>query len=279
MRRNIAIVTGLLVAACVLLAAAVQSVYSAPSVQKIRTRLGIEMVLIPGGSFYMGSSSGRPDERPVHKVTVSSFYIDVHPVTQKSYQALMGTNPSRWKNPNNPVERVRWSDAVRYCNARSKAEGLEPCYDLKTWKCDFSANGYRLPTEAEWEYACRAGTRTKWFFGNSPAKLSLYAWYKKNSGNKARPVKMKKPNPWGLYDMYGNVWEWCNDWYSRTYYASSPSVNPRGPSSGTKKVLRGGAYDSPATQCTSSYRFAANPGFADTCFQDEFGFRCVRRAQ
>ena len=278
MRRNQAIFAGIVTAALIVTLMGVQAVYSAPKLKKIRTRLGIVMVLIPGGEFYMGSNSGRPDERPAHKVRVSSFYMDVYPVTQASYQQLMGTNPSRVKNPKAPVERVRWTDAIRYLNARSKAEGLEPCYDLKTGKCDFQASGYRLPTEAEWEYACRAGTRTKYFFGNSPAKLSLYAWYKSNSGHKTRPVGTKKPNPWGLYDMYGNVWEWCNDWYSRDYYKHSPTVNPRGPATGTKKVLRGGSYDSPASECTSTYRHSAPPGSADVCFQQPFGFRAVRRA-
>ncbi len=252
----------------------------APRLPVITTPLGIKMVRIPGGEFWMGSNSGRPDERPAHKVRVSSFYMDICLVTQKQYKRLMGSNPSRWKNPNNPVEQVRWSDAVRYLNARSKAEGLEPCYNLRTWQCDFSANGYRLPTEAEWEYACRAGTRTKYFFGNSPTKLGLYAWYKSNSGSKPRPVAQKLPNLWGLYDMYGNLFEWCNDWYSRNYYKHSPRDNPRGPSTGTEKVLRGGCWDSNASQCTSTYRHKANPGFADVCFgYDIYGFRAVRRAQ
>ena len=121
-------------------------------------------------------------DAPPHEVAVSSFYIDKNLVTQAQYQKLMGANPSRWKVENNPVEQVRWSDAVKFCNRRSEAEGLEPCYDLKTWKCNFQANGYRLPTEAEWEYACRAGTATAYFFGDNPSKLGDYAWFDKNSG-------------------------------------------------------------------------------------------------
>lgn len=281
MHRSLAQLLALALAGCILLAGLIQSVtYSAPRLKKIRTPLGFEMVLIPGGQFWMGSNTGRPDERPAHKVTVSSFYMDTRLITQAQYQKLMGSNPSRWKNPKNPVEQVRWSDAVRYLNKRSKAEGLEPCYNLKTWKCDFAANGYRLPTEAEWEYACRAGTRTKYFFGNSPTKLGLYAWFKANSGRKPRPVGTKLPNPWGLYDICGNLFEWCNDWYGRDYYKHSPAVNPRGPATGTEKVLRGGCWDSDPSQCTSSYRHKANPGFADVCFgYDIYGFRAVRRAQ
>jgi len=177
------------------------------------------------------------------------------------------------------VEQVRWSDAVRYCNARSKAEGLQPCYDLNTWQVNVAANGYRLPTEAEWEYACRAGTRTKYFFGDDAGKLATFAWYKQNSGGKPRPVGTKPANPWGLYDIYGNVAEWCYDRYGRDYYSKSPVENPRGPATGDTRVLRGGSWDSDAAQCTSSYRHKDNPGYADVCFgYDVYGFRCVRRA-
>jgi len=246
--------------------------------RKVKTKLGIEMVLIPAGEFAMGNAQGRPDEKPVHKVKVASFYIDTHLVTQEQYEMLMKTNPSRWKNPKNPVEQIRWSDAVRYLNARSQAEGLEPCYDLKTWKCDFGANGYRLPTEAEWEYACRSGTKTKHFFGDDARKLGVFGWYKENAGSRPRPVGQKLPNPWGLYDIYGNVAEWCNDHYQLDYYKSSASVNPRGPASGKTRVLRGGSWDSPASQCTNSYRDKNNPGYADVCFgYDVYGFRAVRR--
>jgi len=252
---------------------------SAQTRETIKTKLGIEMILIPAGEFMMGNAQGGADERPVHKVKVSAFYMDTNLVTQQQYETLMRTCPARWKNPKNPVEQVRWSDAVKYLNARSQAEGIEPCYDLKTWKCDFAADGYRLPTEAEWEYACRAGTRTKYFFANDAKKLSIFAWYKKNSGSRPRPIRQKLPNPWGLYDIYGNVWEWCHDHYKPDYYKKSPSDNPRGPSTGTARVLRGGAWNSDAGHCTSSYRNKADPGYADVCFgYDIYGFRAVRRA-
>jgi formylglycine-generating enzyme required for sulfatase activity len=235
------------------------------------------MVLLPGGTFTMGDK-GQIDAPP-HGVTVSAFYIDKYLVTQGQYEKLMNDNPSRWKGKTNPVEQMRWSDAVRYCNARSEAEGLEPCYDLNTWKCNFAANGYRLPTEAEWEYACRAGTTTAYFFGDDESKLKVYAWYEDNSGGKPRPVGQKPANPWGLYDMHGNVWEWCNDFYKVDYYQESPKENPRGPETGETKVLRGGAWKFSAESCRSGYRYNENPGYADVCFgYDIYGFRCVKNA-
>jgi formylglycine-generating enzyme required for sulfatase activity len=235
------------------------------------------MVLLPGGTFTMGDEY--EIDSPPHEVTVNAFYIDKYLVTQEQYEKLMGENPSRWKAKTNPVEQMRWSDAVRYCNARSKAEGLEPCYDLNTWKCNFAANGYRLPTEAEWEYACRAGTTTAYFFGDDQLKLKAYAWYEDNSASKPRPVGQKPPNPWGLYDMHGNVWEWCNDFYKVDYYQESPKENPRGPQTGETKVLRGGAWKFSAESCRSGYRYNENPGYADVCFgYDIYGFRCVRDA-
>ena len=219
-------------------------------------------------------------DAPLHEVVVSSFAMDRNLVTQEQFQKLMGTNPSRWKGDKNPVEQLRWSDAVRFCNKRSEAEGLQPCYDLNTMKCNYEANGYRLPTEAEWEYACRAGTTTAFFFGDNPAKLGDYAWFEKNSGGRPRPVGQKQPNPWGLYDMVGNVWEWCNDFYKVDYYQESPRENPRGPSEGQNKVLRGGAWRFSAENSRSGYRYNESPGYSDVCFgYDIYGFRCVRRSE
>jgi formylglycine-generating enzyme required for sulfatase activity len=235
------------------------------------------MVLLPGGTFIMGDEN--EIDSPPHEVSVSEFYIDTHLVTQEQYEKLMGENPSRWKGKTNPVEQMRWSDAVRYCNARSESEGLQTCYDLNTWKCDFTANGYRLPTEAEWEYACRAGTTTAYFFGDDASKLKAYAWYEDNAGGKPQPVGQKPPNPWGLYDVHGNVWEWCNDFYKVDYYQESPKENPRGPETGETKVLRGGAWKFSAESCRCGYRYNENPGYADVCFgYDIYGFRCVRNA-
>lgn len=235
------------------------------------------MVRIPGGVFTMGDAD--EVDAPLHEIEISAFLMDRHLVTQAQYQKLMGTNPSRWKAESNPVEQLRWSDAVRFCNKRSESEGLTPCYDLETLKCDFEADGYRLPTEAEWEYACRAGTTTAYFFGDSPAEVGDYAWYERNSGGHPRPVGEKKPNPWGLYDLAGNVWEWCHDFYAVDYYQAAPRKDPRGPEEGTNKVLRGGAWRFSADNCRSGYRYNEDPGQADVCFgYDIYGFRCVRRA-
>jgi len=236
---------------------------------------GLQMARLPAGRFTMGDEN-EVDATP-HEVALSSFYIDKHPVTQDEYRRVMKKNPSRWKAGTNPVEQVRWSDAVRYCNARSRLDGLRPCYDLKTWECDFDANGYRLPTEAEWEYACRAGTKTAYSFGNSPVKLKDYAWFKENSGKKPRPVAQKRPNNWGLYDMHGNVWEWCNDFYKVDYYQEGPEKDPKGPKTGETKVVRGGAWKFSADSCRCGYRYNENPGYVDACFgYDIYGFRCVR---
>ena len=249
---------------------------SSPSPEVIKTKSGIEMVKISAGTFMMGGKEGDVDEKP-HKVTLDSFYMDKYLITQEEFEKAMKGNPSRWKGAKNPVEQMRWSDAVKYCNARSSLEGIQPCYSLKTWECNYNANGYRLPTEAEWEYACRAGTKTPHYFGDDPAKLKNYAWFKENSGGRPRPVGQKLPSLWGLYDMYGNVWEWCNDFYKVDYYKESPENNPKGPKTGKTKVLRGGCWNSSADECRSSYRYNENPGFADVCFgYDIYGFRCVK---
>jgi formylglycine-generating enzyme required for sulfatase activity len=252
---------------------------SIPSIQSIRTASGIEMAPIPAGDFLMGNDRGEEDEKPAHRVRVSGFYMDKVEVTQKSYEALMGTNPSKFKGPDKPVERISWLSAVKYCNARSLKEGLQPCYDPETMACNFDADGYRLPTEAEWECACRAGSATEYSFGNDPALLREYGWFKENSGEATNPVGTKRPNAWGLYDMHGNVSEWCNDFYAEDAYRRSGGDNPRGPATGEKRVLRGGSWRSEASQCRSSARSAETPGFADVCFGYEtYGFRCVRKA-
>ncbi len=236
-----------------------------------------EMIRIPGGRFQMGDQQ-EADAKP-HPVAVSAFLMGKTLVTQEQYEKAMGDNPSRWTGGSNPVEQVRWSDAVRFCNKRSEQEGLRPCYDLKTWKCDFDADGYRLPTEAEWEYACRAGAATAYFFGDDAAKLGDFAWFDKNSGGHPRPVGQKQPNAWGLYDMCGNLWEWCNDFYNVDYYRQSPLTDPKGPESGPTKVVRGGAWRFSAERCRAGYRYNENPGYADVCFgYDIYGFRCVRKA-
>jgi formylglycine-generating enzyme len=235
------------------------------------------MVLIPAGDFTMGDSAGRADENP-HAVTVSAFYLDRHPVTQQMYEEVMGINPSKHKGQRNPVERTQWTDAVRFCNKCSELEGLTPCYNLETWECNYDANGYRLPTEAEWEYACRAGGAGKYCFGDSEAELPKYAWFKPLSQGKPRPVGQKLPNRFGLVEMHGNVWQWCNDWYGEIY-ADSPREDPRGPATGTMRVLRGGAWDCTAEKLRSAYRHKEFPVYSDACFgADSYGFRRARSA-
>lgn len=240
---------------------------------------GAKMVLIPAGEFKMGADDGPVDAKPAHLVKVDAFLMDACEVTQALYEKTMGKNPSRQKNPRNPVEQVTWSAAVKFCNERSRKEGLTPCYNTNNWECDFSANGYRLPTEAEWEYACRAGTTTRFFFGDRPEELKAYAWFDGNSQSHPHNVGQKKTNAWGLYDMTGNVWEWCNDFYGVKYYKTSPAENPRGPKEGEKRVLRGGAWSSKVEDCSCTVRNCDEAGFTDVCLtMDSNGFRCVRKA-
>ena len=258
--------------ACILAAAADPPAEPKP----VTTQSGVAMMLLPGGTFTMGDEAGEVDEPP-HKVTVSPFCIDVTEVTQAEYERVTGTNPSKVQGKENPVEQVRWSDAVRYCNERSRLEGLDPAYDLATWTCRFETNGYRLPTEAEWEYAARAGSTTTYSFGTDQAGLKQYAWFKTTAAGKPHPVRQRKPNAWGLYDMHGNVWEWCNDFYKVDYYLESPEKDPKGPDLGEKKVLRGGCWNSRPDSCRSAFRYNENPAYADACFgYDIYGFRCVR---
>ncbi len=249
----------------------------------ITTKSGIDMVLIPAGSFEMGSKRGQPDEQPVHTVSVDAFLMDRHEMTQAVWE-LIGKgealpNPSHFKGEGLPVEQVTWPKAALFCNARSRFEGLKPCYNEETAECDFDADGYRLPTEAEWEYACRAGTTTDYSFGNDPRKVGEVAWFADNSGKKTHRVAQKKANPWGLFDMHGNVAEWCNDVFDKAYYKNSPDKSPRGPSDGKDNVLRGGSWKSPAEAARSAFRLGETPGFSDACLaRDAIGFRCVRKA-
>lgn len=252
--------------------------------KEVTTKSGIEMVLLPGGEFTMGSSKGNPDEGPAHKVRLTGFLMDKYEVTQEMFAKAQLPNPSHWNDsPKRPVERVRWRDAKQYCNERSRMEGLKLCYNEKTtdWVCDYSADGYRLPTEAEWEYACRAGSDSAYDFGQAD-KLRQYAWFAEDADEKTHPVGQKKPNRWGLYDMYGNVAEWCEDVYAPEYYKTSPASDPPGPPSPGKdvqRVLRGGSWKASADMCRATYRQGQRTGDTDACFYTDYcGFRCVRRA-
>jgi sulfatase modifying factor 1 len=249
---------------------------------EIVSKSGVEMVYLPGGQFMMGTTEGNADEAPVHSVTVSAFAMDKFPVTQEMFAKAQLPNPSHWQDPKRPVERVRWRDAKQYCNERSTMEGLKPCYNERTvdWDCDFSANGYRLPTEAEWEYAARAGTDGLYDFGG-PEKLRQYGWFAENAEAKTHLVGQKKANRWGIYDLYGNVSQWCEDVYAPGYYKESPASDPTGPASPGKdvlRVMRGGNWKSSAAMCRATVRQGQRTGNTDAClYTDYCGFRCVRR--
>jgi len=248
--------------------------------QVVKTALGVEMVLLPGGWFEMGSSDGQTNEQPRHRVWVSAFLMDRTEVTQQQFHDLEIPDPSHFKGADRPVEQVTMAEVIEFCNERSYAEGLRQAYvvaeDGRTWRCDFKADGYRLPTEAEWEYACRAGA-TGDSLRAAGGFLAQLGWYKDNSSGKTHPVARKRANPWGLYDMYGNVAEWCNDYYQEDYYAQSPQRDPRGPESAKLAVIRGGSWDCPAEHCRPAWRAGESPSLHDICFaRDTIGFRCVR---
>ena len=230
----------------------------------IRTSVGIELKLLPAGQFTMGSESGGRGETP-HQVTLTQpFYLGVHEVTQEQYERVMGENPSVYKGAKNPVEGVSWEDAVEFCRKLSELP-----------KEKAAGHVYRLPTEAEWEYACRAGTTTKYSFGDEESQLGAYAWYDVNSDDRAHPVGQKRPNPWGLYDMHGNVWEWCQDSYGA--FPQGLATDPKGPSSGSSRVNRGGCWLSYAGFCRSALRDGDSP--TDRFFYLGFRVACVPSSQ
>jgi formylglycine-generating enzyme required for sulfatase activity len=237
------------------------------------------MIYIEGNTFTMGDIGGHwaSDETPTHEVTISSFYMGKYEVTQTLYQKVMGKNPSYLKGDNLPVERVSWYDVIEFCNAMSKRQGLTPTYTISgaDVTCDFSKNGYRLPTEAEWEYAAGGGAsnRTKFAGTNIEFHLDNYAWYSSNSENKIYPVGTKQPNSLGLYDLTGNVWEWCWDWYGS--YSSTSQINPTGPASGSSRVIRGGSWYSSALMCRVVNRYNSDPSHRSA----GNGFRFVRNAE
>ncbi len=256
---------------------------AAGGAREVATKSGVAMILVPGGEFLMGNARGNPDEAPAHKVKISAFLMDQYEVTQDLFAKAQLPNPSHWGDQaKKPVERVRWRDAKQYCNERSLLEGLKPCYDEKTadWACNYAASGYRLPTEAEWEYACRAGTDGPYDFGPA-ARLKQHGWFAENADEKTHLAGQKKPNAWGFHDLYGNVAEWCEDVYSPTYYAESPAADPTGPPGqgrDVKRVMRGGSWKASADMCRATYRQGERTGDTDACFYTDYcGFRCVRR--
>ena len=236
------------------------STATAQQLKEITNSIGMKLVIILPRSFKMGSPNeeeGRRQDESRHLVTISNwFYLGACEVTQGQFEKVMGVNPSKFKGLNKPVERVSWDDAILYCKKLSempieKAAGRE----------------YRLPTEAEWEYACRATSSDTYSFGDLPKSLDEYAWFDENSQFKSHPVGEKKPNQWGLYDMHGNVLEWCQDVYAD--YPSGESVDPRGPAQNLYRVLRGGCLYFNADQCRSSRRFM----WVQFDAKDSIGFR------
>jgi formylglycine-generating enzyme required for sulfatase activity len=229
--------------------------------------IGMKLVLIPPGEFQMGSpdtdAQADAEERPQHRVTLTKpYWLGQCPVTEFQYQKVMGINPSAFKDPTEtaPVDMVSWDDAQEFCK-RLSALTQEKAAGRK----------YRLPTEAEWEYACRAGTTTRFCFGEAEDMLHEHGWFDANSGKKKHPVAQKKPNAWGLYDMHGNVFEWCQDGHDDQFYANSPAADPKGPTHALCRVVRGGSWSNSAHDCRSAYRLGSLPGLRDFIM----GFRVV----
>ena len=282
----------------------------ASQVIKVCTECGytqevVDFVYIPEGSFQMGSEAGYSNNKPKHEVKISKgFFMGKYEVTQKEYSFIMGSNPSSFSSDAEegesqelrPVENVSWYDAVVYCNKRSIAEKLEPVYkkgdetDPDKWgdipstsneewnniTCDWDANGYRLPTEAEWEYAARAGNDTTdaliWSETDKDDELGNYAWYRSNSENKSHEVGTKKPNAYGLYDVSGNVWEWCWNWFTEKYDTEKEGgSDPKGASSGDYRVCRGGGWGNGSDGCAVSFRYVSSPDGRNY----DLGFRVV----
>jgi formylglycine-generating enzyme required for sulfatase activity len=230
----------------------------------------VDFVYVAPGVFTMGSpprEEGRSANETQHQVRIRGFFMGKYEVTQKEYAAVMGRNPGGFRGENLPVEQVNWFDAVRYCNERSRREGLTPAYTINGQNVSWNraANGYRLPTEAEWEYACRAGNTGPFSVSRANFNKNL-----RQRGNKTNAVGSAGANAWGLYDMHGNVWEWCWDWFGD--YRTDFQTDPAGPASGTMRVVRGGGWYTSNEQLRSAYRGSDDPGYKD----DSLGFRLAR---
>lgn len=216
----------------------------------------LALVLIPAGTFIMGKDKEGTSDSPAHQVTISRpFYFDKFAITQEQYEKIMGKNPSRFRGKTLPVEQVSWEEAAAFC----KKAG------------ELSKEKVRLPTEAEWEYSCRAGTSTLYHSGNTTESLTKVSWFNDNSNETTHPVGQKEPNRFGLYDITGNVFGWCADWYGREYYNKSPAVDPCGPETGYTRTARGGDWSSQKLFCTSNMRFFGSPDIPDS--SGSIGFR------
>ncbi|MBF0461068.1 MAG: formylglycine-generating enzyme family protein [Magnetococcales bacterium] len=222
----------------------------ADAVPSVKDANGIEFVLIPAGRFQMGTPFGADvseDEIPQHWVTISQpFYLGRYEVTQAQWESIMGSNPSEFKGADRPVDSVSWDETQIFIGKLNEKAG---------------GAVYRLPTEAEWEYAVRAGTETTRYWGDGAEGMDQYAWYGDNAGKKSHPVGQLKPNAWGLYDMLGNVWEWCQDRYSNKTYTKDPVTDPQGPVEGAGRVMRGGGWNGYAGHLRAAYRFELDPGY------------------
>jgi formylglycine-generating enzyme required for sulfatase activity len=232
---------------------------SAPEHKSLTNSIGMEFVLIPKGTFMMGAGDFEDyfsdKEKPRHQVRISKpFYLGKYEVTQAQWETVMGNNPSRFAGGDRPVETVSWDDAQEFIARLNRREGH---------------SRYRLPTEAEWEYAARAGSAARYIAGNAAERLRTCAWYSFNANGSTSPVGRKKPNAWGLHDMAGNVLEWVNDRYDANYYRKSPDLDPKGPESGANRCARGGSWSSDAWHC----RLAGRSNFAPSTRRSGIGFR------
>ncbi|MCQ2344831.1 MAG: formylglycine-generating enzyme family protein [Paludibacteraceae bacterium] len=200
--------------------------------------VSFKMIKVEGGTFQMGSENGDSDEKPIHNVTLSGYYIGETEVTQELWQAVMGSNPSEFQGDNLPVETVSWNDCQEFISKLNQKTGRR----------------FALPTEAQWEFAARGGNKSRGYEYSGSNNIDDVAWYWDNSSQQTHPVGSKQANELGLYNMSGNVYEWCADWYDYDYYSSSPQTDPVGPSTGSFRVLRGGSWGSDAGGCRSAGR-------------------------
>ncbi len=229
-----------------------------PSVsQQLLDSISGSMVWVTGGRFIMGNHSGEADERPEYEVVIDGYSISKYPVTQRQWTTIMGSNPSEFVGCDQcPIDRVSWDEAQQFIEILNKLTGKK----------------YALPTEAEWEYAAKGGPKTQGYRYSGSDNIDAVAWHAGNSGRHPHPVGEKAPNELGLYDMTGNVWEWCQDWYNKNYYEVRESNNPTGPASGAARVRRGGSWFTQSINCKTSTRNSVKQDYRD----DSGGFRLVQ---